>query len=197
MKIFEAYDMFSIEHVMHPNDVYFEIGAHRGKFLKASKLFRSGCRYFFYEPGDIRNELESFLKKYRIPGAQVTICSEAIWSSEGEFDYYADVKEGQGNTLVEGVHPKNKKVKAITFERALARYEINRVRFLAINAEQAEYEILKSSAMDRVDFVTCEFHPGKSGISTLDFIREHLPGWETLKFGRAGEAYNQWLGRRR
>jgi len=51
--------------------------------------------------------------------------------------------------------------------------------------------------MDRVDFVTCEFHPGKSGISTLDFIREHLPGWETLKFGRAGEAYNQWLGRRR
>lgn len=204
MSIFEAYDMFAVADVMRPGDVYLEIGAHRGQFFKASGLLRHGCRYFFYEPGDVRDELVKSLRQIadEVNAGQplgtetiLDVYHEAIWSSAGSMTYHVDASEGQGNTLAIGVHTPNREVKVMTLEQVLWRHNIERVRFLAMNAEQAEYEILRSPAMDRVDFVTVEFHPGKSRIDTRAFVREHLPQFETLKFGREGDAYNQWLGR--
>lgn len=191
-KIFEAYDMFSIADVMRTGDVYMEIGAHKGRFLENSGLLRDDCKYLLYEPGPVKAELG---QKY-VARKNVIVLPEAIWSTEGEQPYHTDTSEGQGNTLASGVHTLGGCVRTITLEQAFLRHGIDTLRFLAINAEQAEYEILKSPAMARVDFVTVEFHPGKSGINTREFVREHLPRFETLKFGREGDAYNMWLARR-
>ena len=193
MRIFEAYDMLSIEGVMRPGDVYMEIGAHKGRFLEASGLLRTDCRYVLFEPNFLVSQ--DIVTSLIARGFPVTLTGAAIWSDMAYKDYHADSSEGQGNTLVAGVHPCICTVQAITLEQALDRDNIARVRFLAINAEQAEYEILKSPAMDRVDYVTVEFHPGKSGIDTKAFVAEHLPQFETLKFGREGDAYNQWLAK--
>lgn len=192
-KTFEAYDMFSVEDVMREDDLYVEIGAHRGRFLTESKLLRAACRYRLYEP----NPRERTLLDALFHGYDVVVYPEAVWGKPGSFAYFVDDHEGQGNTLVSGVHEARApyRVPAITLAQVVDRH--GPIRFLAVNAEQAEYEILRSPAMARVDYVTVEFHPGKSGIDTKAILREVLPTFETLCFGREGDAYNQWVGRRK
>jgi FkbM family methyltransferase len=190
--IFVAYDMFSISDIMREGDVYMEIGAHVGRFLDASKLLRNGCKYHLFEPGNWQ-----YLKdKYSSNGYDISVYPEAVWTENRPMQYHKDSGMGQGNTLVSGVHPAVESVMAITLQQAMDKCG-KAIRFLAINAEQAEYELLKLDAINNAEFITCEFHPGMSKISTVEFVNEFLPQFETLKLGRMGDPYNQWIGKRR
>jgi hypothetical protein len=199
VKIFEAYDMLTIEHLVRPGDVYVEIGAHRGQFFRQSGvlILQGGGTYHLYEPGPVRAELEeTAAAAMRGRLGDVKVWPEAVWFHGDGMPYYAAGGEGQGNGLVApgGEIPMIDIVPTVTLETVVAR-AAGRVRFLAMNAEQAEYAILRSRSMAYIEYATVEFHPGKSGIDTKQFIRQYLPDWETLQFGREGEAYNQWLGR--
>ncbi len=91
-------------------------------------------------------------------------------------------------------------VKVITLQEAFGICCVDRVRLLVMNIEQSEDSLFKENGklFENVDFISCEFHPGKSEINTKDFVEEHLSSrFETLGIYRKGEPYNVWVGKRR
>ena len=195
-----AFDLCYLEGILRPKDVYVEIGAHRARFLAESALLAPDKMYLLYEPSPAA---AAYLRKKFEHVVNVHVHQQAVSGDRTSAELFVDddYHKGIGNTLFPGVLADAKAiaVSVVSLADVLESNQIDRIRLLAINAEQAEYEILRSPpvVLERVDYITCEFHPGKSGVDTLGFIEKHLPQFETLALLRCGEPYNIWLGRSR
>jgi hypothetical protein len=191
MNFRRCHDLYCIPGILRPGDVYLEIGAFRGNFFAESGylLEQPEATFHLYEPMRLAVEL----LRQRFP-PEVEIHDEAVWVREPVDFIWHDADQGQGNTLCMGIFQKSgQRVKTALPSTVMQRVG-GKVRFLAMNAECAEYPILSDPAIRGVEFATVEFHPGKTGIDTVEFLRKNLAGWETMAFDRAGEPYNVWLG---
>jgi len=190
-----VYDFLMFDGILRPNEIYVEIGAHRARFLRESGLLNVPAFFYLIEPNPeamawliqwrraCSNRHRIFLSCVAVASPPATATPIALQTPEADegacqLTYRPDVPVE--NRVTVGCRP---------LADIIAGPE--RIRFLAINAEQAEYEILKSPSLARCDFVTVEFHPGKSGIDTREFFNEYLADtFRLVAFARDGEPYN-------
>ena len=197
MKIKRAHDLCYPEGVLRGGDVYLEIGACKGKFLEQSKLFNRHNTYHLCEPlPDMAAKLRA--KFRRKENAHV---HELAVSNDNGNQAFWRTANTVGSTLFGG-DGEPLDVQTITLSRAIQWWGSgpeHSIRLLAINAECAEYHILPGCPeLAAVDWITVEFHPGKSQIDTRCFIERYLDfRFETAAFLRDGDPYNIWLGRNR
>jgi len=195
MKTKRAHDLAYPVGVLRGGDVYMEIGAHEGKFLDKSKLLNAKNIYHLFEP--LPEMARKLREKYR-RHESVHVHELAVGPDNGKQAFYrtsslvGSTMFGDGDEM---------EVQTITLARALEWYgngPEHRVRFLAINAECAEYHFLPGVDLRSVDYITIEFHPGKSKIDTKCWIERYLDHrFETIGFWRDGQPYNVWLGKNR
>ena len=192
MKITRAYDLAYPEGVLRGGDVYVEIGCHKGRFLEESGLFNPTNTYHLVEPQP--SFIKALGKRYR-HNSNVNLHPVAIATQDGEAELWI-VPGGCGSSL----HYKERaegSVAVRTITLAMLMSWTGGARFLAVNAEGAEYSILHDrAALERVDYMAVEFHPGYSGFDTRKFVEANLAAqFETLAFLRDGDPYNIWVGR--
>ena len=193
-------DLSCFQGILRGGDNYVEIGAHHARFLTCSGLLNPTNVYDLYEPSPAACR---YLRQKFADMRHVHVHQEAVANSRGVLAFFVndELNLGVGNTICAevllGARPIS--VKTVTLGDVFASCGIDRIRLLAINAEQAEYKILMDpdKLLDRVDYITCEFHPSKSGIDTHGYLAAYLRQFETLTLMRQGEQYNIWFGRNR
>jgi len=191
MRVIRAYDLCYPEGVLRGDDVYVEIGACRGKFLLKSELLNDLNTYHLIEP---QKDLCASLHN-RFPQPHVRIHNLAIDDRDGVGNFAVVKDAPESSSFYQ--NGKDQTIETQTLETWMDRENIDHIRFLAMNCEQSEYDIIRHSGLVDVDFVAIEFHPGKSGIDTAGFLKYRLPNFETLAMFRQGEPYNVWLGKNR
>jgi hypothetical protein len=195
MNILKGYDNFYPEGVMRPGDVYVEIGVSRAKFLTETGLLRDDCTYHLFEPTPFQM-LDS-----RFCTPNVHIHENLIWSTRRLLDFWisppGENQDSNGVVVPPAGPCQTLKLYAITLQDAYRNYGIPpRHRFLVLNCEGAEYEILKSPV--EADFVAVEFHEHKTEVHTASFLEEYmLKQYRTLRLHERGDGYTHWLGERR
>jgi hypothetical protein len=198
MNILKGYDNFYPEGVMRPGDVYVEIGVSRAKFLTETGLLRDDCTYHLFEPGPV-----SFaaLQQRFVDDSHVYIHQEMIWSVRQPRKFWIappdEVQDSNGAVVPPTGPCTLLMMYAITLADAYRIYTIpTRHRFLVLNCEGAECEILKSPI--EADFVAVAFHEHKTQIRTSPFLEEYmLKQYRTLRLHERGGGYVYWLGERK
>ena len=89
------------------------------------------------------------------------------------------------NTIVDGMNSGSSEAKEtvemLTLADVVSKFNLDRIDFMKIDCEGAEYEIFKSapaSILDRITTISMEFHDLKSG--------KHNANWLAARLSRAG-----------
>ncbi len=149
----DAHDL--ILSLLKPGDIFIDVGANIGYYtILASNIVKSDGAVIAFEPmAETFRCLETNCKLNRL--RNVTLIPRAAWNNEGTmpitvrggFYGMASMKEDKGNSVL---------VHTIPLDKVCQKY--NRIQMVKIDAEGAEYEILRGaeSTLNKVKYLVIE-----------------------------------------
>jgi len=153
------------EAVLRHGDVFVDIGANEGYFsILSSKIVGPAGRVLAVEP---QSRLQPVLKKnFAENQSKVELVPMALWDSVGQaaLNLASDINTGSTSSLTsKGRFKKQELVRTTTLDALLAHHGISKIRLLKIDAEGAEFPILRGAnelfTQRRVDVLSLDFHP--------------------------------------
>lgn len=179
----------------YQNAVVLDIGAHKGYFiLWAIKNLELDSRICGIEASSsnykqLRKNLESN-KCDNVSTIHAAVCS----SERGETCKLSLVRDINNSICTPGTGF-FESVPAMSLEKALSRFNVDRVDFLKMDVEGAEYEILSSSSketLQRISVISLEFHDLKKPEHTANALRKRLgdSGFEIVKAAHGPSIHN-------
>lgn len=151
--------------VLRSGDVFVDIGANEGYFsILSSKIVGSTGRVLAVEP---QSRLQPVLKKnFAENHSTVELVPMALWDSVGQaaLNLASDINTGSTTLLASKGHFRNQElVRTTTLDALLSHHGISKVRLLKVDAEGAEFPILRGAdalfAERRVEVLSLDFHP--------------------------------------
>lgn len=151
--------------VLRPGDVFVDIGANEGYFsILSSKIVGSTGRVLAVEP---QSRLQPVMKtNFAENQATVDLVPMALWDSVGQaaLNLASDINTGSTTLLTSKARFKKQElVRTTTLDALLAHHGISKVRLLKIDAEGAEFPILRGAdalfTERRVEVLSLDFHP--------------------------------------
>jgi FkbM family methyltransferase len=151
--------------VLRPGDVFVDIGANEGYFsILSSRIVGSSGRVLAVEP---QSRLQPVLKtNFAENQSTVELVPMALWDSVGQaaLNLASDINTGSTSLLAsKGRFKKQELVRTTTLDALLAHHGISKVRLLKIDAEGAEFPILRGAGelftQRRVEVLSLDFHP--------------------------------------
>jgi len=157
----KAYDDIRIP--IREMDVVVEFGAHIGAFaVRAARLAHHG-QVFAYEASS--NNYAQLAQNRQLNGLDnLFIENSAVSDRRGAMPYYRPADNGSLGSLVHESSSFMETVQAITFADIIAEHGIERIDFLKVDVEGAEYDILLNCADETlaiVQRVVMEYHEFK------------------------------------
>lgn len=159
-----------------PKDTIVDIGGHIGSFsIWAAKQAFKG-KVFTFEPN-----LENFklLKENKEINnvSNLQIYNTAVSDKVGNISFFNSDHQSMGHSMYEHELPNKTTVDATTLEEILKSNKIEKVNFLKIDAEGAEYPILLNAnvnLLNKVDKIFIEYHDYLNHGKTYQDIEQHL-----------------------
>ena len=169
-------------------DLVIDIGANVGELSRAA--IRRGARTISIEP----EEIEISALRRNLGDADAVIVPFALWKEETELTFYSKNNTGDSSLIETSDYEDKRIVKATTLDAVYAAHANGtRVRFLKLEAEGAEPEILDGATrmLDQVDYISADVGPerGVTADNTLVPVLERLLG-----FGFAPVAFEHSRG---
>jgi FkbM family methyltransferase len=147
-----------------PAPFIIDCGANIGLSVIYFKHLYAQARIIAFEPdAEIFKVLERNVKTFQF--SDISLCQQAVWNSETELTFQGDGSVGGrlGENGAQGSRVKTARLKNLLNQK---------VDFLKIDVEGAEYEVLKDCAdsLGNVDYLFVEHHGIEDGAKTLDEI---------------------------
>lgn len=181
-KTFDAYIMWEVftkkvyerkGFEIKPNDIVLDIGAHIGTFaVYAAQKARQGA-VFAFEP---EPENFDFLRKNKIINRlqNLKTYNLGVNSAGKDFVLYISRSNTAGHSSFPDTSAEKITVKAITLEEIIKKNKLNRVNYLKMDAEGAEFDIILNTPkfiLKRVDKIVMEYHDFSSEHNHKDIIQ--------------------------
>lgn len=179
-----------------------DIGAHKGYFsLFANQHLLPGSTIIALEP-DAEN-LDALYQNLADNGAnQVQVLEGAIHTSDETIQLFCSASTN--HTLFPDPHlatqMQKREVQGIQLFTLMKKYNLEKVDFLKLDCEGAEYEVLfhlPEAVFDKIEVISMEFHdlkkPGYTALNMAQHLGkmgyeilklEHLPSYRNLNYGR-------------
>ncbi len=151
--------------VLRQGDVFVDIGANEGYFsILSSKIVGAAGRVLAVEP---QSRLQPVLKSnFAENQSNVELVPMALWDSVGQaaLNLASDINTGSTSLLAsKGRFKKQELVRTTTLDVLAAHHGISKIRLLKIDAEGAEFPILRGAdglfTQRRVEVLSLDFHP--------------------------------------
>jgi FkbM family methyltransferase len=157
-------------------DTVVDVGANIGAFsIYASRQCRRG-RIFSIEPD--KDNFAMLQKNVEQNGAtNVTAINAALFSEDGEHVFYSDGAKSSLYWNTTGASPET--VKTMTFHTFLNQNNLDRIDYLKMDCEGAEFDILfglDASDLGRIKRIGMEFHnvdEDKNATKLCEYLRQH------------------------
>ncbi len=143
------------------NDIVVDIGAHIGYFtLFAAKRSKDG-KVFAFEPS--KKSFSLFKKNIKINNYKNIISEEiAIAKIKGKQILYLDKNNEISNTIYKQQESLDEKeINTITLQNIFEKYKIEKIDFLKMDCEGAEFEIVMNTPsiiLDKIQKISMEIH---------------------------------------
>lgn len=143
------------------DDIVVDVGGHLGSFaIFVSQKARKG-QIIVYEPA--KDNFDTLVKNIDLNNAaNVIIHNKAVTHQNGEIEFYSsDTITSSGSLFENGVSSKKTKVRSVMLQDIFKQNKIDRIDFLKIDVEGAEYDMLLSSdkrILSRVKCLALEYH---------------------------------------
>lgn len=145
---------------IRPGDVVVDIGAHIGVFAVWAAQRAQGGRVYAYEAS--RANYELLVENQRLNGAPNLHAENlAVFDQPGRHDFYRPGGNGALGSLLQDQRAEKEVVTATTLPDLLADRGLERIDYLKMDVEGAEYPILlhcPAETLDRVSNVVLEYH---------------------------------------
>lgn len=177
-----------------------DVGAHKGYFsLFAFNNVLQGSTIIAVEPnGNNSSVLKKNLHQNQVSGVHVV--HAAIHTSDEKIKLFTS--ESENHSLVVDTAKKNEftVVQGIQLATLMADFQVERVDFLKLDCEGAEYEVLyklPKAIYEKIEVISMEFHDLKQTGSTALDLADHLMqmGYEILKLEHRASHKNLNYGR--
>jgi FkbM family methyltransferase len=147
-----------------PNDVIVDIGANIGSFSLFAALRTGAKKVYAFEPchGSFQLLLRNITAN-GLSGVIVPFQNAACHSKRGPYVDFP-VSSSPSNSFQNCDKDKTARVSTTTLNEALDKNGLDRVNYLKVDCEGAEYEILEEMTRadyDRIDTLTVEYHYGR------------------------------------
>lgn len=158
---FRKYEYFGYD--VKPGDVVVDIGGNIGSFAVHAAAVRKAGRVIVFEPHPVNFGLLERNVDSNGLGRVITCVNEAVSGTGGSALLFEDAANPGGHSLsgVSTAASRSVEVRCTTLAEVLDRYGLDRVNYLKIDCEGAEYEILEETpdeVLARVDRVSMEYH---------------------------------------
>lgn len=172
----EIFVLKYINKIRKEEAIILDIGANTGDYtLAVLNEFKNNVRVFSFEPSQVAfNQLKETIKD-----KNVNLINCAIGNNEGKGNLYTDCLGGWGASLYkrsrfhENLNVNiTEEIQIRRLDNVLKEFNIKHVTLLKIDAEGAEYEILKSikPLFDKIDFI--QFEINNSAIDAHIFFKD-------------------------
>lgn len=179
-----------------------DIGAHYGYFtLFAAKNTHPESRLFAIEPGC--KNFASLQKNLADNKVNATLIQKAVTASTGETKLYQAAAQNlsvyDDNALLRGSSD-YETVESTTLKDLMAELPSQKIDFLKLDCEGAEYDILlnaEDQLFDHIDTISLEFHDLKSADKTGNVLVKRLRnlGYTIAKYTHEPTNYNLNFGK--
>ena len=159
-----------------PKDVILDIGGHIGSFSIWAAQQASKGKVYTFEPNRENFQLLKENKKLN-HATNLHIFNLAVSERAGKVSFFNSAHQSMGHSLYEDTMPNKTIVNATTLSEILKTNRIDKVDFLKIDAEGAEYPILlnaTSNVLSRVNKIFVEYHDYLNHGKTYQDIANHL-----------------------
>lgn len=161
--IYEVWKMkeYETEHfTIQPGDVVIDIGAHIGTFSVWAAQKATSGHVFSFEP-DLENYILLDENKNLNHLANLHIVNSAVSDMRGQVRLFTSDFHNMTHSFFEEGTRANQLVNTISLEDILQEYGLERVHYLKIDAEGAEYQIILNTparVLSRIDKIFIEYH---------------------------------------
>ena len=155
---FRKYDWFGYR--VNPGEIVVDIGANIGTFSIYAAKVCAASRVISFEP---------FAENYRLLNKNVeanqlrmvTCVNQAVAGKRACRTLNLDSRDSGSHSLVSGSFEHTTEVECCTFQDIFERFGVDRIDYLKMDCEGAEYEILESatsSHLQRIGRISMEYH---------------------------------------
>lgn len=161
--VYEVWKMqeYETEHfVIEPDNVIIDIGAHIGMFSVWAAQKASSGHVYAFEP-DLENYALLEENKDLNHLTNLQLVNSAVSEKRGQARLFKSDYHNMTHSLFEEGTRANTLVDTLSLEDILQEYGLERVHYLKIDAEGAEYQILlstPSTILERIDKIFIEYH---------------------------------------
>jgi FkbM family methyltransferase len=155
---FRKYDAFG--HRVKPGDVVVDIGANIGTFSVYAAKACGASRVLSFEPFPENYKLLSKNVEANQLG-MVTCVNQAVAGKRGVRTLAVNSEESGSHSLVSGSSDQRIEVECCSFEDIFERFGVNKIDYLKMDCEGAEYEILENanrSRLQQIGQISMEYH---------------------------------------
>lgn len=146
------------EKEIKPNDIIVDIGAHIGSFSVFSSQYAKNVISYEASPENYKLLIENIrLNSLKNIKAQNT----AIYSKKCKMDFVLDKGNTGGNSFYLNSQKGKLQINAIPLSQIFTDHKLNRIDFLKMDVEGAEYEILLNTPkkyLDKINKIALEYH---------------------------------------
>lgn len=154
---FRKYDYFGYR--VQPGDVVVDIGGHIGIFATYAAAVCGASRVIVFEP--FPENFELLVRNVEENGlTSVTCVNEAVGGKRGRLPLRVDPTNSGGHSLTSGLDGAIIEVQCCTLGDIFDRFGLDRIDYLKMDCEGAEYQILDASAdlLERIGRISMEYH---------------------------------------
>jgi FkbM family methyltransferase len=154
---YRKYDYFGFR--VSPGEVVVDIGANIGTFSLYAAKVCGASRVFSFEPFvDNYRILRKNVEQNQLHG--VTCVNQAVAGSRGVRTLRLDSIDPGSHSLVSGSFERAVEVDCCTLDDVFDRFALNKIDYLKMDCEGAEYEILENAAprLEKIGRISMETH---------------------------------------
>lgn len=158
---------------INPTDTVIDVGANNGYFSVFAALKARSGRVFAFEPlPRLAQLMRSTIEINRLNN--ITLEEAALAEFDGESDFFiSKTHNGMHNMIRAYEGDERTKVKTVSLQKFCEMHKINKIDFLKLDCEGAEFQIVLSLPPDflaRIDKISLEYHDALTEYSHVDLV---------------------------